>query len=231
MTEPLSRPNWPDNRSVAEALEKTLVSNKIDKPENETRTLVMLSGGIDSVAVLANLLTETEHVVHAHHIELGNRDNRQQAENDAVADVIDYCWEHYRDFSFSSSKSDFRIVPRGYDLIFTMFHAALVSISSAPGVDFVMTGHFQTKKIRASYGQQMLDSCFLRESARPRWIRPLDALPHEKHVKIDIYRSVPDELATLSWSCRKPATIDGELRPCGRCYACINLDIARNVSV
>ena len=161
---------------------------------------------------------------------ISNKDNRQQAENDAVADVIDYCWQHYRDFSFSSSKSEFRITPRGYDLIFTMFHAALVSISSVPNIDFVMTGHYQTDKIRAQYGQQMLDSCFLRESARPRWIRPLDALAKHKLIKIDIYRSVPDELAALSWSCRKPVAKDGELKPCGRCYACLNLDVARNVS-
>lgn len=230
MTELSSRPSWPDNRAVAEALTSTLESNKIDKPENETKTLVMLSGGIDSVAVLVNLLAETEHAVHAHHIELGNRDNRQQAENDAVADVIDYCWEHYRDFSFSTSKSDFRIAQRGYDLIFTMFHAALVSISSMPGYDFVMTGHFQTKKVRALYGQQMLDSCFLAESARPRWLRPLDALANDNFIKTDIYRSVPDELAALSWSCRKPVTIDGEFTPCGRCYACRNLDLARSDS-
>ena len=229
MTESPDRPNWPDNRAVADALASTLESIEIDRSENKPKTLVMLSGGIDSVAVLVNLLTETDHIVHAHHIELGNRDNRQQAENDAVADVVDFCWQHYRDFSFSTSKSDFKLTQRGYDLIFTMFHAGLVSISSAPGYDFVMTGHFQTKKIRAGYGQQMLDSCFLRESARPSWVRPLDALPHEKHVKIDIYRSVPDELAALSWSCRKPVTIEGELTPCGRCYACINLDVARGV--
>jgi 7-cyano-7-deazaguanine synthase in queuosine biosynthesis len=215
---------------VVEALAKTLEVNKVDKPEYESRSLVMLSGGIDSVAVLATLLTETEHQVHAHHIELSNRDNRQQAENDAVADVVDYCWQHYRDFSFSTSKSEFKITQRGYDLIFTMFHAALVSISSVPGYDFVMTGHFQTSKLRAMYGQQMLDSCFLRDSAKPRWIRPLDALTDEKHIKIDIYRSVPDELAALSWSCRKPVETDGELVPCGCCYACRNLDVARSTT-
>jgi hypothetical protein len=231
MDESPSRPGWPDNRAVADALAVTLESNQVDKPENETRTLVMLSGGIDSVAVLASLLSETEHQVHAHHIELSNRDNRQQAENDAVADVVDYCWQHYRDFSFSSSKSEFMITPRGYDLIFTMFHAALVSISSSSGYDFMMTGHFQTTNVRARYGQRMLDSCFLRESGRPRWIRPLDALPNDKNIKANIYRSVPDELAALSWSCRKPVLVDGELSPCGICYACQNLDAARSASL
>jgi hypothetical protein len=162
---------------------------------------------------------------------LSNRENRQQAENDAVADVVDYCWQNYRDFSFSSSKSEFRITPRGYDLIIAMFHAALVSLSSTQNVDFVMTGHFQTKRVRARYGQQMLDSCFLRESARPKWIRPLDQLQSHELIKLDIYRSVPNELAELSWSCRKPVVIDGKFQPCGVCYACRNLEVARKASV
>ncbi len=230
MTEAQTIINWPHNRAVAEALDATLESAEIQKSGREIKTLVMLSGGIDSVALLANVLAETEHRVHAHHIELTNQENREQAENDAVADVVDYCWQHYRDFSFSSSKSEFRITARGYDLIITMFTAALVSISSEQNVDFVMTGHFQTKNIRALYGQRMLSSCFLRDSAGPRWIRPLDALSNQKTAKIDIYRSVPPELAELCWSCRKPVAVEAGFQPCGVCYACRNLDLARNAT-
>lgn len=213
---------------MADALRRTLDDLATEKPEKETTTLVMLSGGIDSVAVLANVLAETEHVVHAHHIELSNRENRQKAENDAVADVVEYCWDQYRDFSFSSSKSEFRVSPRGYDLIITMFHAALISIASERNVDYVMTGHFQTRKVRAIYGQQMLDSCFLRESAKPRWVRPLDAMEDSLYLKAHIVRSVPPELVDLSWSCRKPVVEGENFRPCGRCYACRNLEVARN---
>lgn len=214
-------------RRVAEALKATLAQQSLDKPEAETTTLVLLSGGIDSVAVLANLLAETDHRVHAHHVELANRENRDQAENDAVADVIDFCWGRYRDFEYSSSVSEFRITPKGYDLIVTLFHAAMVCLASQPRPDFVMTGHYLTSRTRAVYGERMLNSCFIPANRAPRWLRPLDALPDERSVKIDIYRSVPQELAELSWSCRTPVRDGDRFVPCGRCYACKNLAAAR----
>ena len=215
------------DRAVADALRSTL-EDVGGGPGKEYKTLVLLSGGIDSVAVLANVLCETEHEVHAHHIELANRENRQQAENDAVSDVVDYCWRNFRDFSFSTSKSEFRISTRGYDLVIAMFHAALVSISSGRNVDFVMTGHFRTSDVRKEYGQQMLDSCFLKDSTKPRWIRPLDALPDEGNIKATIYNSVPLTLAELGWSCRTPVPTPEGLRPCGACYACRNLEQAKS---
>ncbi len=220
-------PEWPQNRAVATALESTLAAVGIDKPEEETTTLVLLSGGIDSVAVLANVLEHTAHRVHAHHVELANRDERVQAENDAVAEVVDYCWRRYRDFSFSTSGSEFRITPKGYDLIITMFHAALVCLGARRRTDFVMTGHFRTSKLRALYGQQMLDSCFVNPRMRPRWLRPLDLLPDPATAKVDIYRSVPPDLAELGWSCRHPVAVEGGFEPCGSCYACRNLEAAR----
>ena len=79
----------PANRAVADALRATQQAAAGDTGP-QYKTLVMLSGGIDSVAVLANVRQETEHEVHAHHIELSNRENRQMAENDAVANVVDY---------------------------------------------------------------------------------------------------------------------------------------------
>jgi 7-cyano-7-deazaguanine synthase in queuosine biosynthesis len=215
------------DRAVADALRSTL-EGVGGGPGNGYKTLVMLSGGIDSIAVLANVLSETEHEVHAHHIELSNRENRQLAENDAVSDVVDYCWRHLRDFSFSTSKSEFRISTRGYDLVIAMFHAALVCIASGRNVDFVMTGHYRTSDIRKQYGQQMLDSCFLKDSRKPRWIRPLDALPEDGNIKAAIYNSVSVTLAELGWSCRTPVpTVEG-FRPCGSCYACRNLEKARS---
>ena len=67
----------------------------------------MFSGGLDSVALLANLLQETEQSLHAHHIEIQNYENRARAENDAVRRTLAYFNGHYRDFSYSSSKSEF----------------------------------------------------------------------------------------------------------------------------
>ena len=81
---------------VANALHKA-----IDKafPSRGTRMhsgLLMLSGGLDSVALLVNLLEETDQKLHVHHIEIQNFENRLRAENDALERVLTYCREHYR---------------------------------------------------------------------------------------------------------------------------------------
>jgi hypothetical protein len=217
---------WPRNRAVTDALAATLESVPAGKPSSEVRTLVMLSGGIDSVAVLAAVLAGTDHRVQAHHIELANRDQRARAEADAVADVVEYCWRQYRDFEFTSSRHDIRISSRGYDLIITMFSAALACIASRRPTDFVMTGHFLTQKTRVAYGGRMLQSCFLRDSSVPRWLRPLDALPDRRLAKIDIVRSVPPALVEMTWSCRRPARMADGFAACGKCYACRNLRAA-----
>lgn len=49
----------------------------------------MYSGGLDSVALLANVLAETNHHVHVHHIELSNREGRAEVENQAVATTLE----------------------------------------------------------------------------------------------------------------------------------------------
>jgi len=217
-----SGPHW-----VAEALKTTLAAVETKKTGSKITTLVLLSGGIDSVAVLANLLVRTDHRVHVHHIELDNRDNRVSADNDAVADVVDYCWKNFRDFEYSSSKNEFRVTPVGYDLIVTMFHAAMVCLSLRPKPDYVMTGHFLTSRARAILGTRILNSCFGSAENAPHWLRPLDALPDKKSTKIHIYQSVPRALAELSWSCRTPRITEHGFEPCGHCYACKNLDAAR----
>ena len=217
-----------DTGAVARAFQETFQQVAPEKPEHELTTLVLLSGGIDSVAVLANMLMRTEHRVHAHHVELANRDNRVRAENDAVADVIDYCWNNFRDFEYSSSVNEFRVTPKGYDLIVALVHGAMVCLASKRRPDYLMTGHFNTTRGRAVYGTRMLSNCFTNPKNAPLWLRPLDALTDRAHAKVDIYRSVPPDLAALSWSCRTPViSKHGGFAPCGKCYACKALNTAR----
>jgi len=216
-----------DSNLVATAVRTTLAGVGDVRPESKLTALVLLSGGIDSVAVLANVLVHSQLHVHAHHVELANRENRARAENDAVADVIDYCWTHFRDFEYSSSVNEFRVTPKGYDLIVTLFHAAMVCLAANPRPDFVMTGHFHTSRARAVFGTRMLNSCFGFARNAPLWLRPLDAMTDSKQIKTDIYRSVPRELAELSWSCRTPVVSKDGFSPCGECYACKAFDAAR----
>jgi 7-cyano-7-deazaguanine synthase in queuosine biosynthesis len=38
--------------------------------------------------------------------------------------------------------------------------------------------------------------------------------------KLQVYCSIPPELAELTWSCRTPLYSGGKPLPCGKCHAC-----------
>ena len=94
----------------------------------------MYSGGLDSVALLANVLAETDRQVHVHHIDIVNRDGRSAVENIAVEKTLDYIRREYRDFDYSSSRNEFNIGwGGGTDLQLTLFTAVKsVSCRSVP---------------------------------------------------------------------------------------------------
>ncbi|MBK6632099.1 MAG: hypothetical protein IPG33_14335 [Betaproteobacteria bacterium] len=74
-------------------------------------TLLMLSGGVDSAAALIKLLSENREPVFAHHIVLSDSESstRHKAENYACDRLVNYCREHYRDFSYTKSLWDFQL--------------------------------------------------------------------------------------------------------------------------
>jgi len=73
----------------------------------------MLSGGVDSVAVLKQLLEETDDKVYAHHIHIKNNEGvqnikRYKAEALALRKTIPYMKKTFRDFHYSESTIDVR---------------------------------------------------------------------------------------------------------------------------
>src|SRR5689334_14723973 len=78
----------------------------IEFPRRMT-TLAMLSGGLDSTAMLVKLLTETGDELRVHHIRMANREQRAQAEQAAVERIVAWCRDHYRPFRYTESVLDF----------------------------------------------------------------------------------------------------------------------------
>lgn len=88
--------------------------------------LVMWSGGIDSTYVLAKMLKETDHEIHAHHIHLVNKENRAKAESDAV-NILLKKLNNIRSFDFSQSLinyPEYSNVP--YDMASVCFEAGAI---------------------------------------------------------------------------------------------------------
>jgi hypothetical protein len=208
-----------ERRVVADGLFRTL-----DRafPQGSRRVysgLVMFSGGLDSVALLANLLQETDQTLHAHHIEIENYENRARAENDAVRRTLAYFRQHYREFSYSSSKSEFPLGRGGgFDLTLVLFTAARVHTALGRVVDIVYTGHIAPTQAEVLEGSAVFNACYINKRFKPKWLRPLAHLQ-----KRDIYESIPRELADLAWSCRRPVYSCEGYKPCGRCHTCRSL--------
>jgi 7-cyano-7-deazaguanine synthase in queuosine biosynthesis len=215
---------WPRNRVLAKALAQTFAQSRLGSVAaaggRPLRCLLMLSGGLDSVALLANLLAETPHHVHAHHIEIDNYEQRTRAENEALTKVVAYCKHHYRPFDYTTSGSQFPLGKGGgYDLTLSLFVAARVCSALGGQIDAVITGHRDTHFEILSEGAAVFHACFINKRTHPEWLRPLTKMP-----KRDIYESIPPKLATLSWSCRRPVHGEGgAYSACGACHSCREL--------
>lgn len=215
-------PGHPANTRVADALARCLAEARTDRRRDNVRTILMFSGGLDSVVLLAKLLECTNHTVHAHHIELVNFENRWRAENAAVERVADYCRRRYRDFALTRSRSEFNIGKGGgTDLQLAMFTAARLTVALGGTADIVMTGHITPPFWELSEGAAVFNAAFINRKHKPEWLRPLAYLKGAHfRKKLDIWEAVPEELAAMAWSCRRPVEAPDGFAPCGTCQAC-----------
>ena len=98
---------YPKNREVAKALNTTFLNARSSRFKHRLNTLIMYSGGLDSVAMLVNVLKETNHRVHVHHIKIINFEKRDDVEHDAVKNTLEYIRTLNRNFGYSTSCSEF----------------------------------------------------------------------------------------------------------------------------
>src|SRR5262245_60724220 len=184
----------------------------------------MYSGGMDSTAMLIKLLTGTQDELRVHHIRMQNREGRDGAEHAAVARIVEWCKGRYRPFRFSESGLEFRqleAIPIDYlSIAYTACQVAIdtprctrIAVGSlAQDTDIVNRSARQKRVFDAMY------ECYrARKLGEPRveWGFPLYDQP-----KSEIAAALPEELLTLTWSCRRPVAFEGGFRPCQACKAC-----------
>src|SRR5690348_10695365 len=145
-------------------------------------TLVMLSGGLDSTAMLVQLLGESEEELRVHHIRMANREERADAEQAAVERIVGWCAKRYRPFRYSESGLDFRgleAIPIDYVCI--AFVACQVAIDT-PGCNRVAVAalasdtDIENRSARQRRVFEALYECYrARKLGEPRveWIYPV----------------------------------------------------------
>jgi len=210
----MSSTNVPD--ALFEALERAKI-----KPEATGRTLLMLSGGLDSTALLVALLEHTQHAVHAHHIELSNREGRAPAEIRALERIYAWCDRNERSFERSQSTNEFPLgTGGGWDTTLSLFIASRVCHALRNQVQLVVTGHIRPAFNELTEGEAVFHAAFISRVRRPRWIRPLAFLEGtQAERKAAIRDSMGPELVEATWWCRRPRGDDRD-QPCGECHAC-----------
>ena len=184
----------------------------------------MLSGGLDSTAMVVKLLTESEDELRIHHIRLANREGRADAEEQAVRRIVDCCARRYRPFRYTESGLDFTALEAiPIDYMAVAYVACQVAIDS-PGCNRIAVGTLacDTDEVNRSARQRrvfgvMYDCYRARRLGEPeiQWVYPVHALR-----KPELARMLPRELLDLTWSCRRPVRAGSGYEACGHCKAC-----------
>lgn len=175
-------------------------------------TLLMFSGGLDSLAALHLMRTQGE-AVHVHHMHLHNIENRTMAEANAVNAIRAY----YGDLDYSESTFQYPSVNGQffYDTEVYKFMAGYLA-SRAPAIKAVAIGRnlddgFSTAfEARVASGNKAL-----RAFTDIPVVYPVGHL-----TKQQCFDLLPVDLRELAWSCRRPRYVQDETIACGKCKPC-----------
>jgi len=184
--------------------------------------LVMLSGGLDSTAMLVKLLQETNEPIHVHHVILRNVEKRWMAENVATGNIVNYCRKNYRDFKYTANVFGFTQFDSffGWDNDIVRFIAAQICKGN-PLITELALGKCkddvsQTFRVRALQSATIWRACFLDGIGKP----PEIIRPVENMTKKQLVEYLSPELFKMTWSCRTPKKERGQLVRCEICDTC-----------
>ena len=186
----------------------------------------MLSGGLDSTAMLVKLLEETKDDLRVHHIRMANKESRADAEQAAVERIVAWCRSRYRPFRYSESALDFTALDAiPIDYLCVAFVACQVAIDT-PGCSRIAVAalardtDIENRSARQRRVFDTLYECYrARKLGEPevQWIYPV-----YNATKAELVAGLPRQLVDLTWSCRRPLReSNGAFRPCGTCKACL----------
>ncbi len=203
-----------------------MAKKRLVKKTDKKRTLVMFSGGIDSTAALWHVLHNPDQYgeVMVHHIHIKNLEARWRAEAMAIKQILEYMKKHV-DHPFSYTESTIALPHFGKKFIYDVEIISFISgymtsrddsitkvVIAATATDFelgVTESVMRAKRVHNAFHPEEED-----HSARIKEYPQKDLFKHE------VYKTIPEDLAILTWSCRTPHYADGKPIECGRCKTC-----------
>jgi 7-cyano-7-deazaguanine synthase in queuosine biosynthesis len=207
---------------------------------DDSDTLLMLSGGLDSTGALWQLLQDEEHKVHIHHLYLLNKQNRAEAEQRSVKNILSYLSKFYK-FKYSESYHEYPFYSY-IDTINTETEEVKVTQNFIPDSDIynfiagTICLNLPTIK-KVAVGRTKSDSGSDTEERTIRANKLLQLFapnvqkiyPVGNLTKSEIYNMLPEELRSMTWSCRNPINLDENTsKECGKCKTCLELSEIKN---
>lgn len=190
------------------------------------RTLVMFSGGLDSTAALWHVLHHPEKYgdVHVHHMHLKNVEKRWQAEAAAVKAIYKYLHKN-APTPFTTSESTIATPQFGNQFLYDVEVMGFITgymTSRDPSISKVVIAATKTDfdlGVNASVmrGKRMHNAYHPDEKDHSVRIKEY---PHSHLTKEEVYKTLPPDLAALTWSCRTPRYVKGKPIECGQCKTC-----------
>ena len=187
------------------------------------KTLVMVSGGIDSIGALWLLLNETDDELIIQHIKIKNFENRWEPELSAFTSCTEYMKNSCREFtclpSITYESGDWQ--PWIYDNATCAFYGA--EIVRHCRADRMVTGRIQTED--STVRGKILITRALRIFYATLGDYPAEwDMPYRHFEKRDWFDKVPQELIDLTFTCRRPTKQDdGSWKVCGECVSCVRM--------
>ncbi len=187
------------------------INSYMERPD----TLIMFSGGLDSTGVFWRLIN-SQKKLHIHHLYLVNKENRAKAEDRAVGEIVAYM-KNIRDFGYSESYHEYPSYNGNFmfdsDIFSFMAGSICLSMRTVQEVAIGMTA----SDMRSGLSARVARATRIFESfgAKAKKVYPLMDM-----TKKQIYEMLPEELRTMSWSCRTPLYEGEDIKMCGRCRTC-----------
>ena len=205
--------------------------------------LIMWSGGVDSTGLLFKTLQEyKESTIILHHINLRNiSTHRNEAEDQAVKDMVKYIHKHYDNILFTASS--FHYEAKGMKLTDTFVVAYIASMvaydflyvwfndtGEYPEIEAMIAWERTEEEIegpRAEYNEIKMQENFnlaFNDFDKRGIPAPKLTIAFNEKVgyigKQKTYDYIPDEIKHLVTSCRHPEVIGSKFAPCGICKPC-----------
>lgn len=196
-------------------------------PESVTpgRTLLMLSGGIDSALCMYQALTAGRDLA-VHHIRLVNHEGRQDVEDAATSKIVAWHRQNGLDgFTFTRSTFDYgtlRFIVKDA-AVWAFLIAVVLADPKNRDIGRVIIprhldafGHVADPARAAARSDRLLAGMTQLVAGRvPEFEHPIGQFR-----KPAIIAATPPDLLACCWWCRKPQSG----RPCHRCITCVQVD-------